>query len=467
MRPIDWKKIIIVLAFLASTGFFLWQHTTGVGWDFAAYSLNARYWFHGGPYFQLVRPPLPAVIIGLFSLISGAWAEFLFIAAAGLLFAYSSVRLARALGVPPALFYVASLTPFVLMEGLKNGTELLCLALLELAIASLGSAAAPVFLGLAVLTRYPAAGFVVLLLFTKDARKIIRDLLIAAAVAAPWLLYNQLAFGHWAASLMDSYAMNMKFRSYMAGPFKLSDVGAVGTYLLPLFALGFVLAWRRSGRWTAPERPFWIMAAFLTMALLSYARVQQKQTRYLFDLTLPLAYFAAAGLTALDKTRWKAAAAGGLAVLCAGSMALTARREPVRFRLDDVRVYKRVLAELTPRLGDCRLATNAWDFLNYFGRRAEPFPMENVIEERIAEGVRLLLFKNMSEPKLERALIDRLPVMAETPAYVLIGKSGTCAPARRYVYRYLELKKENVLKTGGDFPDSLFDLIFRRYPHIR
>ena len=48
MRPIRFPYVLIVPAFLASTAFFLWQHTTGVGWDFAAYSLNARYWFQGG-----------------------------------------------------------------------------------------------------------------------------------------------------------------------------------------------------------------------------------------------------------------------------------------------------------------------------------------------------------------------------------------------------------------------------------
>jgi len=197
------------------------------------------------------------------------------------------------------------------------------------------------------------------------------------------------------------------------------------------------------------------------VALVSYARIQQKQARYLFDMTLPLAALAALALSRLGKTAWRAAAAAAMSVLCAGSIALADSRRPEAVRLDDVRVYRRVLAELGPRLGDCRLGTNAWDFVNYFGRVAEPFPMTALIETRLAEGCRLLLFKNMGEPKLKRSILDRLPILAETEAYILIGREGACAPARPFIYRYLDLKKESMLKKGRrDFPDTLLKLIF-------
>jgi hypothetical protein len=204
------------------------------------------------------------------------------------------------------------------------------------------------------------------------------------------------------------------------------------------------------------------MASFAALSILSYARIQQKQTRYLFDLTLPLAYFAVAGLAGVGARRRRALAAAGLAALSLGGMILAAERHPNALRLDDVRVYERVLGELGPRLADCRLASNAWDFLNYLGRTTEPFPMDNVVGDRIAEGYRLLLFKNMAEPRIERSALDRWPILAETPAYVLIGKPGACLPVRRYVYRYLELRKERDLKLGRrNFPDTLFKLIFR------
>jgi hypothetical protein len=461
MRLVETKTVVIILAFLASTAFFLWQHTTGIGWDFAAYSLNARFWFHGGTYFQALRPPLAPLIIGLFGLISQSGAEFLFIAAAALLFMFSSVKLAGKFGLPPDLFYVASLTPFVLVEGFKNGTELFCLALLELVLVYLGTAAAPVFLGLAILTRYPAAAFGVLFLFTKDIRSFIRDVLIAATVCAPWLIYNQIVFGHWAASFMDSYAMNIKFRSYLASPFRFADVGKVGVWLLPLALAGAVLWVRKSGRGKKPDPRYWPIVVFMGVALLSYARMQQKQPRYLFDLTLPLAVLAVLAVGRVSKPAWRAVAAAVLSVLSAGSIVLADSRNPEAVRLDDVRVYRRALAELGPRLGDCRLGTNAWDFINYFGRPAEPFPMYALIETRLAEGYRLLLFKNLAEPKLSRARLDRLPILAETEAYILIGREGACAPARPYIYRYLDLKRESMLKKGRrDFPDTLLKLIF-------
>ena len=461
MRPIRLRFVVIVLAFLASTAFFLWQHTTGVGWDFAAYSLNARYWFQGGAYFQALRPPLVPLFLGLFGFVSKTGAEFLFIAASSLLFAFSSFSLARKLDLRPELFYLASLTPFVLVEGFKNGTELFCLALLELFLASLGGAAAPLFLGLAVLTRYPAAIFGAILLFNGNFRTLVRDLLVTAAVCAPWLLYNQIVFGHWAASFMDAYAMNMIFRGYLAGPFRWSDVATVGYYLIPLALAGVLLWARKNGSGKKLDPRLWPVIGFLALALLSYTRVQQKQTRYLFDLTLPLAAFTALALGRLSKTARRAAAAAGMVVLCAGSIVFAWRKNPEAVRLDDVQVYKRVMEELGPRLGDCRLGTNAWDFFNYFGRVAEPFPMDKLAETRLAEGYRLLLFKNLGEPKLSRAFLDRLPILAETEAYVLLGREGPCLPSRPYVYRYLELKKESMLKKGRrDFPDTLLKLLF-------
>jgi hypothetical protein len=461
MRPIRIRFVVIVLAFLASTAFFLWQHTTGVGWDFAAYSLNARYWFQGGAYFQALRPPLVPLFLGLFGFVSKTGAEFLFIAASSLLFAFSSFSLARKLDLRPELFYLASLTPFVLVEGFKNGTELFCLALLELFLASLGGAAAPLFLGLAVLTRYPAAIFGAILLFNGNFRTLVRDLLVTAAVCAPWLLYNQIVFGHWAASFMDAYAMNMIFRGYLAGPFRWSDVTTVGFYLIPLALAGAFLWARKSRLENKPEPRLWPIVGFLALALLSYARVQQKQTRYLFDLTLPLAVLAALALGRLNRTAWRAAAAAAMAALCAGSIALAWQKHPGSIRLDDVRVYRRALDELGPRLGRCRLGTNAWEFFNYFGRVAEPFPMDTLAETRLAEGYRLLFFKNMGEPKLSRAFLERLPLLAETGSYALFGREGTCLPSRPYVYRYLDLKKESMLKKGRrDFPDTLLKLLF-------
>jgi hypothetical protein len=461
MRAPRVSALILVVAFLGSTAFFLWQHSTGVGWDFAAYSLNARYWFDGGTYFQALRPPLAPLLIGLFGLLSKAGAEYLFIAAAALLFAFSSFKLAGRLGLPPDLFYVLSLTPFLLVEGFKNGTELFCLALLELVLVCRGRAAAPLFLGLAVLTRYPAAAFGVLLLCTRDVRALLRDALIAAAVCAPWLVYNQIVFGHWAASFMDSYAMNMTFRGYLAGPFRWAAIGAVGLWLLPLAAAGVVflgIRWRRAGR----IEPDWaLILVFLVLAVSSYARIQQKQTRYLFDLTLPLAALAALVLSRLSRPVLRAAAAAVLALLSAGSIAQAWHRSPESVQLDDVRVYRRVMAEVGPRLGACRLGTNACDFINYFGRSAEPFPMVEAIEARLAEGYRLLYFKNLGEPKLSRAVLDHLPIQAETAAYVLLGREGGCLPVRPYIYRYLDLKKENFLMRGRrDFPDTLLKLLF-------
>ena len=42
------KEKYVYLIYILVTILFVYQHTLGIGWDFAAYILNAKYFFSGG-----------------------------------------------------------------------------------------------------------------------------------------------------------------------------------------------------------------------------------------------------------------------------------------------------------------------------------------------------------------------------------------------------------------------------------
>ena len=85
------KNKFIIFLYLASTAFFIYQHTTGLSWDFSVHALNAKYIFDSGYYFEWNRPPLPTFLIGIFSAFGWKAAEYLFIIAVSTLLFFSSL----------------------------------------------------------------------------------------------------------------------------------------------------------------------------------------------------------------------------------------------------------------------------------------------------------------------------------------------------------------------------------------
>ena len=94
------ENLLIVFVFVSSTSFFIYQHSTGISWDFSVYVLNAKYIFSDGKYFEWLRPPLIPVFLGLFSLFGWKASEYLFIIFTSGLFLFSSIKLSKKLNLP-------------------------------------------------------------------------------------------------------------------------------------------------------------------------------------------------------------------------------------------------------------------------------------------------------------------------------------------------------------------------------
>src|SRR3989339_471964 len=86
------NKLFMLLLFLFSTGFFLYQHSSGFSWDFIVYFLNSRFYLFGG-FFEWGRPPLPS-----FLLIPG---EYFYIVLVSVLCLFASIRFSRVFRLSP------------------------------------------------------------------------------------------------------------------------------------------------------------------------------------------------------------------------------------------------------------------------------------------------------------------------------------------------------------------------------
>ena len=297
---------LIVFLYLFSTLFFIYQHTTGISWDFATYVLNAKYMMGQGFYFELLRPPLIQVIIGVLSVFGWLAAEYLYIILVSTLYLLSCLKISEALKVDRSMFYALSMNPLLLFFGLSVGAELLTLALLQFFVFYVlkGKDLKSGFsAGLNSLLRYTNLIYLPLVLFTKNLKTLIKFAVILIILFLPWLWYSFAFSGDPFMAMADSYALSVEYRMYNFMPFNIVDFLLAANYLLPLFLVGL---WFR-GREKPLEKKDWIIIAVFVLTLISYYRIPIKHPRYFFNLILPLVYFS---MIALEKFKIKAKHAG-------------------------------------------------------------------------------------------------------------------------------------------------------------
>src|SRR3989344_795205 len=148
-------KYLRYILFFLTTLFFVVQHYFYLNWDFIVYILNAKFLFSNGIYFEWPRPPLVPLLLGLFGIVKSRLAEYFFIIFVSFLHFYSSIKLAKKFGLDPTIYYIISVSPFLILQGMLVGTELLSLVLLQFFLAYYDKVGSSAFLALAFLTRYP------------------------------------------------------------------------------------------------------------------------------------------------------------------------------------------------------------------------------------------------------------------------------------------------------------------------
>jgi len=457
-------NFLLVFLWIFSTAFFIWQHSTGLSWDFMSYTLNAKYFLSQGAYFEWYRPPLTSFLIGIFSVFGWKIAEYFFIISVSSLYFFSSIKLAEKFNINKEIFYALSITPFLLINSMYVGTELLSFALLQLFIAYIGDKKAPFFLALATLTRYNLITFFPLLLLSKNLKKFFRDTIIFIGLWLPWLVFNFISTGNPIASLMDSYALNIKFRGYMTMPFDFSHLLMVIGFLSPFFIVGIYYALKGQIEKKKLDIPFLTMFFVIALTIFSYAKIPFKTSRYLFDLTLPAAYFSVISICKIKSEQIKKGIVYILIISSIISVYIIAADTSTLVKLENPSNYTGILPEISPYVKNCALASNAWVHLNYLYKiTTESAPSAEILDYKINQGYRVLLFKHITEPSytFDREFIKKFQILKENERYILLGKEDLCADAKKADKTYLESMTE-FYKIGYNesFHISAYELLF-------
>lgn len=457
------ENYLILAGFILSLSFFILQHFLNTGWDFMVYSLNSEYFSGHGSFFEWTRPPLAPFLLSILSFVSfGSLraAEYLFLALISGIYLFASIKIADRFKVNRALFYIASLCPFLLIYGLFEGTELLSLSLVMLSLAYLGDKKAPLFLALASLARYPNMIFLLLLLFRKDWKKIPRDLAIFFACLIPWLAFSYFKTGSFLAGYMDSYSLIVAFRSYISSSAKISDFFILGHLaLLAIIGLYFLIKDKNKKSFIFP---IYIMLFVLIAGLIEYCSAKIKVERYLFLLILPLSYLSSIALSKIKKRKLLALTCILLLAFSLSFSFYDAFNSRNKFIQADS--YADYIEDNQGYIGNCSISSNAHIFLNYAGIPSEGAPDSRMLQKSIREGYRVVLFKSISEPSytFNSSFIESMNLIHQDEKAVILGDLDKCSTSIYLDKTYLKKIDELYMEIYGiSFEATFYELFFK------
>ncbi len=376
---IDFAKSskLVFFYFAVITILMVYQHSMGWAWDFSVYSLNAQYLLHEQVYMEWKRPPLLPFILGLIQFfVSMRLAEYIAVLLISALFFYSVYRLSEKYEVKFNALYILVASPGVVFFSVLQGTELLFLSFLILALSNLDRPIAGIWLGLAFLTHYTGGIFLILLFFQKDFKKIVKSGLLFGLTILPWLLFSYYALGHPIAGIADSYALDVAERS-LTTPFNPLDI-----FYITALAIPFALYHLKDGKL---ERMDYIMIFVFGLIVVRQLLTDMKITRYMFDLALPAGYLAARGLENIDRENLLTAIAVVYVILSVFAVA--------QFTGNHV-VNPHTFEEASEEIGYCQSVSDSWPYLSYAGTPTGPLEEQFKSEEDyLDEGVKIVEFE--------------------------------------------------------------------------
>jgi len=440
---------LLIFSYLLSTLFFIYQYQKILNWDFTVYILNAKYLFFHGNYFEWIREPLTPLLLGIFSIFTWKFSPYIYIIFVSFLHLYSSIKIANKFSINKNIYYLISLCPFLLLEGLKNGTELLFLSFIQLFLAYFNHNISAVFFGLSFLSRYTALGMMPLILFLKKPKKIFMFLIIFLITISPWLIFNYLKTGNALLSIADTYALNITFRNYINDQFPYYDFFLILNYLLILFAIGLYKKIKNFDKYD------YMMIFIIILTLFSFYRIPVKTytIRYIFLIIIPLAYFSS---IALEKIKKKIIFILFLIALII-SFYITFNQVS-----DNLDTYK----ESLKHLDDCSTYSNNWVYINYLGKNTKPDLYKEQYKSRLDKGERILMFYNNLENlyiKNETFLKD-FPVIEKNEKFILLGNKTKCINDDIKIMTPYIINRKNTVKEVYNYDEDISNcyLFFKR-----
>ncbi len=418
---------LITLLFIFSTLFFIYQHYSIFSWDFASYSLNAKYLFGSGNYFEWLRAPLLPVLIGIFTFgvfpyFVGEVLAIIFISS---IFLISIIRFTEIFKLDKTLFYILILNPFLLLSGLIDGTELLSLSFLLFFLSYLFSnqeLKSGFSFALACLSRYACLPYMLLIFLYKNIRKnivpILLFFLIIVLTLAPWFLFNYLNTGHCLTSIGNSQALNIKYRDYLFQQPSIFHFLLVGNFLIPFFIFGLTKV-------KFDRKNIAILLIFI-ITTISYLLTPYKVPRYLFNLILPFAYFSYFGIEKIKNAK-----------LIFSLLTISIIAISVIFSLNTSFISTQFYEINISR--NCMVASNQWVPLNYIGYTSEPSPRKEEVNDYINEGYKVVIYYDW-EPdySTNMSFLKSYPVIKKTGSYIILGNTSRCKDIYKVDRTYLE-----------------------------
>jgi hypothetical protein len=222
-----------------------------------------------------------------------------------LLFALAIWFFCKSLKFDVLLGYGLMLSPFfVYLSLMVNGTEILSLSLLLIAIGFIfrKSSFAGIFIGAAGLAKYPILIFLPLLLFLGDKKKIAVSYLLFALTTLPWLAFNYIFYGN----LLEAYIGSITLNVTNNPSFSIPIIPILLSFAIPAFVLAVGLLYVKAGgrklkgsiASALRESSFTRFAlVFLVLALAAYVVMAKSsgffdQVRYAYCLYGAGAFFA-------------------------------------------------------------------------------------------------------------------------------------------------------------------------------
>ncbi|HRT02588.1 MAG TPA: hypothetical protein P5513_01450 [Candidatus Diapherotrites archaeon] len=472
------KNWLFIVLFVVTTLFFIYQKVNVLSWDFGTYVMNGKYWFANGFYFEPFRPPLASFLLGVLGFIfSFPVGEILFIILVSALFFYSCLRLSKNLHFNPVLFILIFLTPFCLFYSLVNGTELLSVSLLMLGISFIleNNVFSGIFIALSGLSRYTFLVFGVLLLFHKSFKKIISSIGLFVLTLIPWFVYNFYKFGNFFTSIADQYAQNVLFRMEMIQAPNILHFLEIQSFLFPFLFVGLFVLFKTIFKKDVSNKKVNILMLFIfVFGIFNYFTTPFKEARYLFILTLPLAYFTYLGF---DYFLSKHKKVNGfiqkhfsvLAIIFLGVNLII----PVYASQPDG--FKESYISLSPQLLEkdvfsCQTVSNQWVLLDYLGQPSEPFGIQH-LEYYCDTNKVLFLYKWNKDVQDTLKIIkenpQKYPIILENERFLVVGSVDFCQKAGVYDLPFIESSSINAKRLyNKEINTNPCTVLFFNYPFL-
>ncbi|MGC8651682.1 MAG: hypothetical protein ACP5UH_00295 [Candidatus Micrarchaeia archaeon] len=420
------KFIIIAIAAISLLAIILWYLLIGAGWDLIAHMLNAKSMmdlhlyhcmanpncgiingkrsFYYSTYFEPQRAPMVSIMLMPLYLIFGDWSTLAYALLVFSCYLAAIYYIAKNFGISRIAAYAAMASPYFVLFLFVNGAELLSLVFVIIALAFLSrkSAYSGLFLGLAFVSKYTTMLLLPMLLLLIKPKKIALAVILALVPSLPWIAF-QLIFMHGA---LASYLMSIQLAAdnFTYSGLSVKYLMVVISYPLLILAAALILLRKhvlkvsrnlslnlkkmlhslKTKTETNTRVHIWAIAAmFVALSIIEYAILINSapfaQARLGYLLAFSLSLFVALAFTYALRNRKdarKIEVGFGFAfiiflVLCYAFFVINANADKV-YSVRNVNITDSVAKLYELGYGGCRVVSNDWIYLLYYGVNAFP-----------------------------------------------------------------------------------------------